>query len=62
MAKNYNTQNLIQVPPANVQAGTLAIKIGDTVFTAGNTQLGATQQQEAAVDQALTALTAILGE
>ena len=33
---NYTNENLINVPSANVPAGTLAMKVGDNIFTAGN--------------------------
>lgn len=33
---NYTNENLINVPFSNVPAGTLAMKVGDNIFTAGN--------------------------
>lgn len=33
---NYTNENLINVPASNVPAGTLAMKVGDNIFTAGN--------------------------
>jgi hypothetical protein len=30
--RNYTTENLIAIPPTNVPAGTLAIKVGESVF------------------------------
>ena len=39
---NYTNENLINVPSANVPAGTLAMKVGDNIFTAGNVIIGAT--------------------
>lgn len=32
---NYTNENLINVPSSNVPAGTLAMKVGDDIFTAG---------------------------
>ena len=43
---NYTKENLIQIPPSAVPAGTLAIKIGDEIFTPGNIRIssgGATE-------------------
>lgn len=37
---NYTSENLINVPAVNVPAGTLAVKIGEDVFTAGNVIIG----------------------
>ena len=37
---NYTKQNLVPVPPSQTTAGTLAIKVGDVVFTAGNVTSG----------------------
>lgn len=34
--KNYTDNNLIEISSSEVQSGTLAIKIGNNVFTAGN--------------------------
>ena len=33
---NYTNENLINVPSSTVPAGTLAMKVGDNIFTAGN--------------------------
>ena len=37
---NYTKENLIHIPPAAVPAGTLAIKVGDEIFTPGNIKIG----------------------
>jgi hypothetical protein len=37
---NYTKDNLIEVPPSSVSVGTLAIKVGNEVFTAGNVTVG----------------------
>ena len=37
---NYTNENLINVPSSNVPAGTLAMKVGDNIFTAGNVVIG----------------------
>lgn len=37
---NYKKENLIPIPPAAVPAGTLAIKVGDEIFTPGNIKIG----------------------
>lgn len=37
---NYTKQNLVPVPPSQTPAGTLAIKVGDVVFTAGSISSG----------------------
>ena len=37
---NYTKKNLIPIPPAAVPAGTLAIKVGDEIFTPGNIKIG----------------------
>ena len=37
---NYTNENLINVPSANVPVGTLAMKVGDNIFTAGNVVIG----------------------
>lgn len=39
---NYTNENLINVPASNVPAGTLAMKVGDNIFTAGNVIIGGT--------------------
>ena len=36
---NYTKENLIALPPESVPAGTLAMKVGDTVFTPGNIRI-----------------------
>ena len=36
---NYTSQNLIDISPSRVPAGTLAIRIGDDVFTAGSVSI-----------------------
>ena len=36
---NYTKENLIQIPVGAVPAGTLAMKVGDTVFTPGNIRI-----------------------
>lgn len=33
---NYTKDNLLNIAPSDISAGTLAIKIGNEVFTAGN--------------------------
>ena len=37
---NYTKENLIAIPPTAVPAGTLAIKVGDEIFTPGNIKIG----------------------
>lgn len=37
---NYTKENLIAVPPTSVPAGTLALKVGDLIFTPGNIRIG----------------------
>ena len=37
---NYKKENFIQIPPYAVPAGTLAIKVGDEIFTTGNSKIG----------------------
>lgn len=37
---NYTKENLIAVPPTSVPVGTLAIKVGDVIFTPGNIKIG----------------------
>jgi hypothetical protein len=37
---NYTKENLITTPATSVPAGTLAIKVGDEIFTAGNVTIG----------------------
>ena len=37
---NYTDNNLISIPSSNVPAGTLAMKVGNNVFTAGNVVIG----------------------
>lgn len=39
---NYTDNNLISIPSSNVPAGTLAMKVGDNIFTAGNVIIGGT--------------------
>ena len=36
---NYTKENLIQIPPSAVPAGTLAIKVGNEIFTPGNIRI-----------------------
>lgn len=47
---NYTSQNLISIQPANVPAGTLAIKVGDDIFTAGYVQIGTITSDSVAGD------------
>lgn len=37
---NYTSENLIDVKPSQIPAGTLAVKIGEDVFTAGSVTVG----------------------
>ena len=37
---NYTKENLIPIPPTSVPTGTLAIKVGDEIFTAGTVTVG----------------------
>jgi hypothetical protein len=37
---NYMRENLIAVPPADIPVGTLAIKVGNEIFTAGTVKVG----------------------
>ena len=37
---NYTKENLIAIPPTAVPAGTLAIKVGNEIFTPGNIRIG----------------------
>jgi hypothetical protein len=37
---NYTKENLIAVPPTSVPVGTLAIKVGDEIFTTGKVIIG----------------------
>lgn len=45
---NYTNENLISIPSASVPAGTLAMKVGDNVFTAGNVIISTTDYYKCA--------------
>lgn len=41
---NYTNENLINISPNNIPAGTLAMKVGENVFTAGSIKIGSDVQ------------------
>lgn len=43
---NYQRENLLNIAPEKVPAGTLAVKVGDDVFTAGNVKITGTDVSE----------------
>ena len=47
---NYTSQNLIKIDPANIPAGTLAMKVGNDIFTAGYVQIGTVASDSVAGD------------
>lgn len=44
---NYINQNLINIPASGVPSGTLAFKLGNNIFTAGNNNITISDQIEA---------------
>lgn len=37
---NYTKENLLNIEPSNVPAGTLLMKVGNEIFTAGSVEIG----------------------